>query len=98
MLAICPLAKREGWRSFAPIRMQLRWQSTGPCCNLPLFDRKDSMMTNDNGEQPVCRTSALRQLANQWQEDLNTLDAMGLHLAAARLDGALSSVKRTLDG
>ncbi|WBY15687.1 hypothetical protein PF049_08735 [Erythrobacteraceae bacterium WH01K] len=46
--------------------------------------------------QHGCREAALRQLARQWQDDLETLDAMGLHLAAARLDGALSTVKRSL--
>lgn len=55
-------------------------------------------MTDTPGEQPVCRKTALRQLAMQWQDNLDTLDAMGLHLAAARLDGALITVKQTLDG
>ncbi len=55
-------------------------------------------MTDNTGEQPVCRKTALRQLAMQWQDDLDTLDAMGLHLAAARLNGALLTVKQTLDG
>ena len=77
--------------------MQLRWRWARYWPTALVFDRKDSIMTDTTGEQPVCRKTALRQLAMQWQADLNTLDAMGLHLAAARLDGALLSVKQTLD-
>ena len=54
-------------------------------------------MTHTPDSRREGRCDELRRLANRWQDDLATLDSMGLHIAAASLDGALTTVRRKLE-
>ena len=53
-------------------------------------------MSSHTTSRPTRREETLRRLERRWLDDLRTLDAMGLHLAAANLDGALDKVRQTM--
>ena len=51
---------------------------------------------DDGNPEETDTLIALRALERRWRSDLSTLDRLGLHIAAARLDGALHNVRQSL--